>query len=134
LDEWYAAPGKAARLLGWSATTSLADGLRHTADWVRSLAPGGLEELTKRNRAPARKSITAIVACYKDELAIPVMYERLVATFRKIAVDYEIIFVNDGSPDDCAGAILKLTARDPRVVGVTHSRNFGSQMAFRSGM
>jgi nucleoside-diphosphate-sugar epimerase/glycosyltransferase involved in cell wall biosynthesis len=134
LDEWYADPVKAARLLGWSATTSLADGLRLTADWVRSLGPGGLEGLTKRNRAPERKSITAIVACYKDEPAIPIMYERLVATFRKIAVDYEIIFVNDGSPDDCAGAILNLTARDPRVVGVTHSRNFGSQMAFRSGM
>jgi nucleoside-diphosphate-sugar epimerase/glycosyltransferase involved in cell wall biosynthesis len=134
LDEWYAAPAKAAGLLGWSATTSLTEGLRRTADWVRSLGPGGLEGLTKRNRAPERKSITAIVACYKDELAIPIMYERLVATFRKISVDYEIIFVNDGSPDNCVGAILKLTARDPRVLGVTHSRNFGSQMAFRSGM
>jgi dolichol-phosphate mannosyltransferase len=134
LDEWYAAPAKAASLLGWAATISLAEGLRRTADWVRSLGPGGLEGLTKRNRAPVRKSITAIVACFKDELAIPIMYERLVATFRKIAVDYEIIFVNDGSPDECAGVILKLTAQDPRVVGVTHSRNFGSQMAFRSGM
>ncbi len=134
LDEWYAAPAKAASLLGWSAATSLADGLRLTADWVRSLGPGGLEGLTKRHRAPERNSITAIVACYNDEPAIPIMYERLVATFRKIAVDYEIIFVNDGSPDDCAGAILKITARDPRVLGVTHSRNFGSQMAFRSGM
>jgi polyisoprenyl-phosphate glycosyltransferase len=134
LDEWYAAPAKAASLLGWSATTSLADGLRSTADWVRSLAPGGLEGLTKRNRAPERKSITAIVACYNDQPAIPIMYERLVATFRNIAVDYEIIFVNDGSPDDCAGTILQITAHDPRVVGVTHSRNFGSQMAFRSGM
>ena len=134
LEEWYAAPAKAASLLGWSATTSLADGLRLTADWVRSLGPGGLEGLTKRYRAPERNSVTAIVACYNDEPAIPIMYERLVATFRKIAVDYEIIFVNDGSPDDCAGAILQITARDPRVVGVTHSRNFGSQMAFRSGM
>jgi polyisoprenyl-phosphate glycosyltransferase len=41
LDDWYAAPAKAASLLGWSATTSLADGLRLTADWVRSLGPGG---------------------------------------------------------------------------------------------
>jgi len=134
LEEWYAAPAKAAGLLGWSATTSLVDGLRSTADWVRSLGPGGLEGLTKRHRAPERKSITAIVTCYNDEPAIPIMYQRLVATFRKIAVDYEIIFVNDGSPDDCAGAILQITAQDPRVVGVTHSRNFGSQMAFRSGM
>jgi polyisoprenyl-phosphate glycosyltransferase len=134
LDEWYAAPAKAAELIGWSATTKLADGLRLTADWVRSLGPGGLERLTKRNRLPERKSITAIVACYKDEPAIAIMYERLVATFRKIAVDYEIIFVNDGSPDNCAGAILKITTRDSRVMGITHSRNFGSQMAFRSGM
>jgi nucleoside-diphosphate-sugar epimerase/glycosyltransferase involved in cell wall biosynthesis len=134
LEEWYAAPAKAASLLGWSATTSLAEGLRRTAEWVRSLGPGGLDGLTKRNRSPERKSVTAIVACYKDELAIPVMYERLVATFRKIGVDYEIIFVNDGSPDDCADVILNITAGDRRVTGITHSRNFGSQMAFRSGM
>ena len=134
LDEWYAAPAKAAARLGWSATTSLADGLQLTANWVRSLGPGGLEGLTKRNRTPERNSVTAIVACYKDEPAIPIMYDRLIAVFRKVAIDYEIIFVNDGSPDGSAGTILELTARDPRVVGVTHSRNFGSQMAFRSGM
>jgi nucleoside-diphosphate-sugar epimerase/glycosyltransferase involved in cell wall biosynthesis len=134
LDDWYATPVRAAKVLGWSAATSLADGLRRTADWVQSLGPDGLEGLTKRNRAPERKSITAVVACYNDEPAIPVMHERLVATFRRIGVDYEIIFVNDGSPDDCASAILNITARDPHVIGITHSRNFGSQMAFRSGM
>jgi nucleoside-diphosphate-sugar epimerase/glycosyltransferase involved in cell wall biosynthesis len=134
VDDWFAAPAKAASQLGWTATTSLADGLRLTADWVRSLGPGGLEGLTKRNREPARQSISAIIACYKDAQAIPIMYQRLVATFRKIGVDYEIIFVNDGSPDDSAAAILDLTTRDPRVLGITHSRNFGSQMAFRSGM
>jgi dolichol-phosphate mannosyltransferase len=134
LEEWYAAPAKAASLLGWSATTPLAEGLRRTAEWVRSLGPGGLEVLTKRNRTPERQSLTAIVACFNDELAVPIMHERLAATFRKIGVDYEIIFVNDGSPDDCADAILNITARDPHVIGITHSRNFGSQMAFRSGM
>jgi dolichol-phosphate mannosyltransferase len=62
------------------------------------------------------------------------MYDRLVATFRRIGADYEIIFVNDASPDDCVGAIRTISAQDPRVIGITHSRNFGSQMAFRSGM
>ena len=66
--------------------------------------------------------------------AIPVMYERLSATFRKLGVDYEIIFVNDGSPDDSAEVIRKISERDPRVIGISHSRNFGSQTAFRSGM
>jgi polyisoprenyl-phosphate glycosyltransferase len=134
LENWYAAPDKAARLLGWTAATPLADGLRRTADWMASLGPEGLAGLTKRDRPPERRSITAIIACYKDGPAVPIMYERLVATFRKIGVDYEIIFVNDASPDDCAGAIRAISARDPRVIGITHSRNFGSQMAFRSGM
>ncbi len=134
VDAWYAAPDKAARLLGWTAATPLAEGLRLTADWVASLGPDGMAGLTKRDRRPERRSISAIIACYKDEQAIPVMYGRLVTTFRKIGVDYEIIFVNDASPDDCAGAIRALSARDPHVIGITHSRNFGSQMAFRSGM
>jgi dolichol-phosphate mannosyltransferase len=134
LDAWFAAPHKAARLLGWTAFTPLAEGLRRTAGWVASLDPDGFADLTKRARPPERRSITAIVACYRDEPAVPIMYERLVATFRKIGVDYEIIFVNDASPDDCAGVIRAVSARDPRVTGISHSRNFGSQMAFRSGM
>ena len=62
------------------------------------------------------------------------MYRRLTDTFKKLDVDYEIIFVNDGSPDNCAERILEISATDPHVLGITHSRNFGSQMAFRSGM
>ena len=134
VDAWFAAPDKAARLLGWTAATPLAEGLRLTGEWVSSLGPGGLEGLTKRDRAPERRGVTAIVACYRDEQAIPIMYERLVATFRKLGIDYEIIFINDASPDDSAAAIRAITARDRRVIGITHSRNFGSQMAFRSGM
>jgi hypothetical protein len=43
------------------------------------------------------------------------------------------IFVNDGSPDNSADRILRFR-RQTRTFGITHSRNFGSQMAFRSGM
>lgn len=77
---------------------------------------------------------SAIIACYKDEQAIPIMYRRLTDTFRKIGIDYEIIFVNDGSPDNSAEVIRELSTTDSRVIGISHSRNFGSQMAFRSGM
>ncbi len=44
--------------------------------------------------------VSAVIACYRDAPAIPEMHERLTATFRKIGVAYEIIFVNDGSPDN----------------------------------
>ncbi len=82
----------------------------------------------------ARKKLSAIIACYKDGQAIPVMAQRRAATFEKIGVDYEILFVNDGSPDDSQQVLERLAAQDPRIKAITHSRNFGSQAAFTSGM
>jgi len=134
LSEWYANPEHAASCLGWRARTTLADGLRRTAEWVATLDLDALPKLSKRGQGPRRRSISAIVACYRDEPAIPIMHERLSNTLRKLDIDYEIIFVNDGSPDDSQRVITELSAQDPRVLGITHSRNFGSQMAFRSGM
>ena len=81
-----------------------------------------------------KRSVSAIVACYKDDQAIPIMYERLKKTFDEAKIDYEIIFVNDNSPDNSEEVIRDLSSRDRRVVGISHSRNFGSQAAFRSGM
>jgi nucleoside-diphosphate-sugar epimerase/glycosyltransferase involved in cell wall biosynthesis len=134
LADWYADPAKTQRLLGWTTRISLADGLNSTAGWIRTLSDSDVAVATKKNAAGKRRSLAAVIACYKDGQAIPVMHERLTATFRKLGIDYEIIFVNDGSPDDSAEVIRAISERDPRVLGITHSRNFGSQMAFRSGM
>lgn len=86
-----------------------------------------------RDMSRTRK-VSAIVACYKDAQAIPIMAERLVATFEKIGCDHEVIFVNDGSPDDSQDVLEKLAATSPKLKAITHSRNFGSQAAFTSGM
>jgi polyisoprenyl-phosphate glycosyltransferase len=134
LPDWYAAPGKAENLIGWASQTSLAEGLDRTAAWLRSIEGVDFATMTKRHAKPRRRSLSAIIACYMDAQAIPIMYRRLTDTLQKLDIDYEIIFVNDGSPDDCAGQILELSKSDPRVLGISHSRNFGSQMAFRSGM
>jgi dolichol-phosphate mannosyltransferase len=134
LAEWYADPRKAEAKLGWVAHIGLEQGLRSTAEWVRTLSDAQLAAATKRDPNAPRKSVSAIIACYKDAQAVPVMYRRLSDTFRKLDIDYEIIFVNDGSPDDCAAVIQQLSESDSRVIGISHSRNFGSQMAFRSGM
>ena len=81
-----------------------------------------------------RTRLSAVIACYRDAPAVPQMHERLTAVLRKLGVDYEIIFVNDASPDDAAEVLAELAARDPHVVVVNHTRNFGSQSAFTSGM
>ncbi|QNK01046.1 NAD-dependent epimerase/dehydratase family protein [Dyella telluris] len=135
-DNWYANAAKATRLIGWSARTDLAEGLKQTRDWWKKhLIEADFRQLTKRTQPRREKnSISAVIACYRDGQAIPIMHERLVAVFQRAGIDYEIIFVNDNSPDDSAEVIREISARDPHVVGVTHSRNFGSQAAFRSGM
>jgi dolichol-phosphate mannosyltransferase len=81
-----------------------------------------------------QKKLSAIIACYRDAPAIPIMYQRLTTVFHKIGVDYEIIFVNDRSPDNAAEVLAQLAAEDKKVVVINHTRNFGSQSAFTSGM
>lgn len=81
-----------------------------------------------------RNKLSAIIAVYMDGPAIPFMYERLVDVFTKIDVDYEIIFVNDCSPDNAREVLADLARQDKKVVVINHSRNFGSQSAFTSGM
>jgi glycosyltransferase involved in cell wall biosynthesis len=62
------------------------------------------------------------------------MHERIKKTFEQIDYDYEIIFVNDASPDQTMDALIEITKKDSKVIGINHRRNFGSQSAFLSGM
>jgi dolichol-phosphate mannosyltransferase len=82
----------------------------------------------------SRSRLSAIIACYRDAPAVPIMYDRLVSVFTRLGVDYEIIFVNDASPDNAAEVLAELAARSKKVTVITHTRNFGSQNAFTSGM
>ena len=135
ISDWYANPARAGNLLNWRPSVTLEEGLALTARWYGSLDDVALYERASKKRALDRiYSVSAIIACYKDGQAIPVMAERLERMFTTLGIDYEIIFVNDGSPDDSEEVIRKLSAANPHILGITHSRNFGSQAAFRSGM
>jgi polyisoprenyl-phosphate glycosyltransferase len=135
LVDWFSDQTKTSQVLGWKARTDFREGLRRTTDWYRTL-----EDRDRYHRASKQfgldsvRSVSAVVACYKDAQAIPIMHERLKETFAKLQIDHEIIFVNDNSPDDSEEVIRALSGRDRHVVGISHSRNFGSQAAFRSGM
>jgi dolichol-phosphate mannosyltransferase len=133
--DWYSNQEKTAAVIGWVARTDFATGLGKTVDWYRQIDDReAYQRASKQFGLDTKHSVSAIVACYKDGEAIPIMYERLKTTFEELKIDYEIIFVNDNSPDDSEEVIRSITARDRRVVGISHSRNFGSQAAFRSGM
>jgi len=132
---WYADPTRASLRLGWRARVAFDEGLTRTLAWYSAL-PDKLdyERSSKQYALDVKHSVSAVIACYKDNQAIPIMYERLRSTFAKLRVDYEIIFVNDCSPDDSEEIIRGISSADRRVIGISHSRNFGSQAAFRSGM
>ena len=133
LAEWYGNPTEAKKDLNWSAKTPLNQGLRQYSAWQDDVK-------YEDNLLPAFQNpylnpvITAIIACYRDAEAIPYMYERLVKTFNEMKVRYEIIFVNDCSPDNTEEVLEEICNKDPNVIGITHSRNFGSQAGFLSGM
>jgi polyisoprenyl-phosphate glycosyltransferase len=135
VSDWFANPERATRCLEWRPRTALSEGLAATVAWYRSLPDQErYYHSSKQFSLDTTHSVTAIIACYKDNQAIPIMYQRLRETFSKLKIDYEIIFVNDCSPDDSEEVIRTITRRDKRVIGISHSRNFGSQAAFRSGM
>lgn len=132
LKEWYGNASLAKELLNWETTTSLKEGLIKTYNWQKEYSKPLYAKKIYQDQI--KYKITAIIACYKDAQAMPIMYERLVNTFHKINTDYEIIFVNDASPDNTSEVLQVLAQQDKNVIGIEHSRNFGSQSAFMSGM
>jgi len=135
VPDWFANIDKAKQLLGWEPRTPFDVGLADTVQWYKSLPDKErYQRASKRFGVDTKHSVSAIIACYQDAQAIPIMYQRLRDTFTQLHVDYEIIFVNDCSPDNSEEVIRVLSRDDRRVLGISHSRNFGSQAAFRSGM
>ncbi len=62
------------------------------------------------------------------------LYERLRDTLSSITEEYEIIMVNDASPDNAWEVIKELSQKDNRVKGVNLSRNFGQHKAISAGL
>ena len=135
VSDWYANPARAKECLGWQARTRFEDGLVNMIAWYKGIEnKERYHQSSKKFGLDTKYSVSAIVACYKDGQAIPIMVKRLKETFDSLRIEYEIILVNDCSPDDSEEVIRAISRNDRHVVGISHSRNFGSQAAFRSGM
>ncbi len=80
------------------------------------------------------KKISVVVACYRDAGSIRELYRQVKDTLANITPHYEIIYVNDASPDDAEEILLSLARTEPALTVITHSRNFGAQVAFTSGL
>jgi polyisoprenyl-phosphate glycosyltransferase len=135
MPDWYGNVDKAGQRLGWKARVEFADGLERMARWYCELPDkAAYQRSSKKFGLDTRHSVSAIVACHNDDAAIEPVYQRLTAVFTKLNVDYQIIFVDDCSTDGSEERLRALSRNDRRVTAVTHSRNFGRQAGYRSGM
>lgn len=80
------------------------------------------------------KMLSAVVVCYRDAGSIHALYERLTKTLTSITPSYEIIYVNDASPDEAESILRALAAKDSHLTVLNQARNFGAQAAFTAGM
>ncbi len=83
------------------------------------------------------EKISVIVSCYNEEKALPIFYKealKMEKSFLEYEVEFEYIFVNDGSKDDTLKIIKELNKKDSRVRYVSFSRNFGKEAAMLAGL
>ena len=78
--------------------------------------------------------ISVVTPVYKAEACLDTLYAQLVSVLARISPDYEIIMVNDRSPDASWDIIKKISSANPRVKGINLSRNFGQYQAIRAGI
>ena len=81
-----------------------------------------------------KELISLVVPCYNEEDAIPLFYEAIKKQIKKMDyVDFELIFINDGSKDKTLEIIRELSRKDKVVRYVSFSRNFGKEAAMYAG-
>ena len=84
----------------------------------------------------AKKHIeyTISIPVYNEKENIEELHRRISTVMSKLDEEYEILFVNDGSTDGTLDKLVALHEKDPRVIIIDFSRNFGRQMAMTAGI
>ncbi len=81
-----------------------------------------------------RPVFSIVAPIYNEEETLPHFYARVVAVMEGLGAPFELVLVNDGSHDRSLEEMRALHARDPRVVVVDFSRNFGHQVAISADL
>lgn len=82
-----------------------------------------------------KEKISVIVSCYNEQESIPYFYEEITKISKKMKyLDFEYLFVNDGSKDNTLKIVKELAEKDDRVKYVSFSRNFGKEAAMYAGL
>jgi putative glycosyltransferase len=83
---------------------------------------------------PLPLALSIVTSMYKSAAFLDEFHDRCSAVAARLGGSYEIVFVNDGSPDDSLAIALGLQERDPHVRVLDLSRNFGHHKALMTGL
>lgn len=80
------------------------------------------------------KKLSVVVSVFNEEAALEQFYLEASRVLKQLDMEYELLFVNDGSQDDSLKLLLKLAEQDERVKAISFSRNFGHEAAMIAGL
>lgn len=82
------------------------------------------------------EKLSVTVPCYNEQEVLPIFYDEIVkvAETLKDELEFELIFINDGSKDNTIDVMKKLRQKDSRVHYISFSRNFGKEAAIYAGL
>ena len=78
--------------------------------------------------------ISLIVPVFNEQDVVEIFLEKTSKVMEEARLDYEYIFVNDGSTDDTLVRLIKLSANNPRIRVINLSRNFGKEAGMTAGL
>lgn len=78
--------------------------------------------------------ISVVIPVFLAQESIKPLTQKIIENILLISPDYEIILVNDGSPDESWEIIYKLSKSNSRIIGINLSRNFGQHPAIFCGL
>lgn len=83
----------------------------------------------------SKEKISVVVPCYNEEEALPIFYKEIVRVAKEMKkVDFEFLFINDGSKDKTLEILRDLAKKDKRVRYISFSRNFGKEAGMYAGL
>ena len=83
----------------------------------------------------SKEKISIIVPCYNEDDALPIFYKEIKRVSKEMkSVDFEFLFINDGSRDKTLDILRDLSKKDKRVRFISFSRNFGKEAGMYAGL
>src|SRR4051794_35865399 len=94
------------------------------------------EEKSTDHPQPAQgmERLSIVVPVYNEQEVLPELHKRLSGVLEKTRLQYEIIYVNDGSSDATLSVIQAMKQEDKKIGVVDLSRNFGKEIALTAGL